>query len=248
MIEASETPILRRHVVVVLVDRLDAATARALQYARDPGPRRPAGGALRHRHQGGPRARGGMGTARACPGCRSTSSNVPTGGSAGLRSSSWPTPRSTATPSAPCSCPGAPSPGGGALPARPDGGQDRRRPGAGAPRQRHHRAFQRGQPIRRPGPSLRPLGPGARRRQGEVATSRSIDAEGRTGLDRQGRRDGPRATGGRAGGRPDAGAAGRGDHADRLGGAAPAGPDGRPGEVGPGATPGRDAEPRVRAE
>jgi amino acid transporter len=32
--EASEAPVLRRHVVVVLVDRLDAATARALQYAR----------------------------------------------------------------------------------------------------------------------------------------------------------------------------------------------------------------------
>jgi amino acid transporter len=34
VVEVSETPILRRHVVVVLVDRLDAATARALQYAR----------------------------------------------------------------------------------------------------------------------------------------------------------------------------------------------------------------------
>jgi amino acid transporter len=32
--EASEAPVLRRHVVVVLVDRLDAATVRALQYAR----------------------------------------------------------------------------------------------------------------------------------------------------------------------------------------------------------------------
>ena len=34
VVEASESPVLRRHVVVVLVDRLDAATARALQYAR----------------------------------------------------------------------------------------------------------------------------------------------------------------------------------------------------------------------
>jgi hypothetical protein len=33
-VEASEAPILRRHVVVVLVDRLDMATARAIQYAR----------------------------------------------------------------------------------------------------------------------------------------------------------------------------------------------------------------------
>ncbi|HEY1650842.1 MAG TPA: amino acid permease [Acidimicrobiales bacterium] len=34
VVEASEAPVLRRHVVVVLVDRLDMATARALQYAR----------------------------------------------------------------------------------------------------------------------------------------------------------------------------------------------------------------------
>jgi amino acid transporter len=33
-VRASEAPILRRHVVIVLVDRLDMATARALQYAR----------------------------------------------------------------------------------------------------------------------------------------------------------------------------------------------------------------------
>lgn len=33
-IEASEMPVLRRHVVLVFVDRLDLATARALQYAR----------------------------------------------------------------------------------------------------------------------------------------------------------------------------------------------------------------------
>ena len=34
VVEASEAPVLRHHVVVVLVDRLDMATARALQYAR----------------------------------------------------------------------------------------------------------------------------------------------------------------------------------------------------------------------
>ncbi len=34
VVEATEAPVLRRHVVVVLVDRLDMATARALQYAR----------------------------------------------------------------------------------------------------------------------------------------------------------------------------------------------------------------------
>jgi amino acid transporter len=34
VVEATEAPVLRRHVVIVLVDRLDVATARALQYAR----------------------------------------------------------------------------------------------------------------------------------------------------------------------------------------------------------------------
>jgi Amino acid permease len=33
-VQACEAPVLRRHVVIVLVDRLDLATARALQYAR----------------------------------------------------------------------------------------------------------------------------------------------------------------------------------------------------------------------
>ncbi|HEY1827818.1 MAG TPA: APC family permease, partial [Acidimicrobiales bacterium] len=33
-VQASEAPILRRHVVLILVDRLDMATARAIQYAR----------------------------------------------------------------------------------------------------------------------------------------------------------------------------------------------------------------------
>ena len=37
-VEASEMPVLRRHVVLVLVDRLDLATARAIQYARSLNP------------------------------------------------------------------------------------------------------------------------------------------------------------------------------------------------------------------
>ena len=37
-LEASEMPVLRRHVVLVLVDRLDLATARAIQYARSLAP------------------------------------------------------------------------------------------------------------------------------------------------------------------------------------------------------------------
>ncbi len=39
VVEATEAPLLRRHVVIVLVDRLDLATARALQYCPDAGTR-----------------------------------------------------------------------------------------------------------------------------------------------------------------------------------------------------------------
>ena len=113
VVEASEAPVLRRHVVVVLVDRLDMATARALQYARmlapddlravhfdvdtkaareleaDWGRLGPGPPAARHHRVPRPPAR------------------------AGPRWSWWPTPPSTATPSAPCCCPGAASPGSG---------------------------------------------------------------------------------------------------------------------------------------
>ena len=66
-IEASEAPILRRHVVVVLVDRLDMATARALQYARTLTP-----DDLRAVHfdidsKEAARTRGGVGAARPGP-------------------------------------------------------------------------------------------------------------------------------------------------------------------------------------
>ena len=37
-VEATEVPILHRHVVLVFVDRLDLATARAIQYARSLNP------------------------------------------------------------------------------------------------------------------------------------------------------------------------------------------------------------------
>ncbi len=50
--EAAEAPVLNRHTVIVLVDRLDMATARALQYAAHPAPRRAPGRPLRHRPPG----------------------------------------------------------------------------------------------------------------------------------------------------------------------------------------------------
>ena len=191
VVEVSETPILRRHVVVVLVDRLDAATARALQYARTLAPDdlravhfdidtkaareleeewgRLGLSPAAARHHRVPRPATGPGRGRvggrrhARRGHRMHGAPAP----AGLR------------------------PGLAAFPARPHGRQDRRRPRAGAPRERHHRALQRGQPLRRPGSSLRPFGPGAGA-AGASSRVETIDDEGRTGLDRQGRRDGPK--------------------------------------------------------
>ena len=75
---ACEAPVLRRHVVVVLVDRLDLATARAIQYARTLIARRAAGRPLRRRPHRGRRARGATGAGSGCPGCPSTSSSAPT--------------------------------------------------------------------------------------------------------------------------------------------------------------------------
>ena len=106
-VEASEAPVLRRHVVVVLVDRLDLATARALQYARTLTP-----DDLRAVHfdidtKAAARARGRVEPARAGPPARSTSSSARTAGSGGPPWSWWPTRRPTATPSARCCCRGA---------------------------------------------------------------------------------------------------------------------------------------------
>ncbi len=50
---ACEVPVLRRHVVLVLIDRMDLATARAIQYARTLSPGRAARRALRCRPHGG---------------------------------------------------------------------------------------------------------------------------------------------------------------------------------------------------
>ena len=104
-------PILRRHVVLVFVDKLDMATARAVQYARtltpddlravhfavDPDARRRAA----HRLGGVP----------ACPGSPSTSSTAPTGVSTAPRWHWWPTTWPTATPrSRPAAGPQVPGP------------------------------------------------------------------------------------------------------------------------------------------
>ena len=111
-VEASEAPILRRHVVVVLVDRLDMATARALQYARTLTP-----DDLRAVHfdidSKEARELEEEWGAWAWPGSRSTSSSAPIAASAGPPLSWWPTPPSTATPSAPSCCPAVATPGCG---------------------------------------------------------------------------------------------------------------------------------------
>ena len=74
-------PILRRHVVLVFVDQLDLAAARAIQYARTLDARRAARRALRSRPASRPRS---SPTAWAQPrvstGSRSSSSTAPTGG------------------------------------------------------------------------------------------------------------------------------------------------------------------------
>ena len=69
---AAESPILRRHVVLVLIDRLDLAAARAIQYARTMTPDE-----LRAVHFVIDAARaaaapGGVGPTGACRGCRSS--------------------------------------------------------------------------------------------------------------------------------------------------------------------------------
>ena len=110
--EAAEAPVLSRHEVVVLVDRLDMATARALQYARtlhpDDAPCHP----LRPRPAGLGSSWRRSGDGSACPTSPSTSRSARTVGSPGPHSS-WPPRRwPTARPSSPSSCPGASSPRG----------------------------------------------------------------------------------------------------------------------------------------
>ena len=196
-------PILRRHVVVVLVDRLDMATARALQYARTLAP-----DDLRavHFDIDTKAAReleeewGRLGLARLpldiieCPDRRLGRAAIELVADATLDGDTECTvllPRRSYAA------------GLAALPARPHGRQDRRRAGPGAPRERHHRPLQPGRPLRRAGALLRPLGPAG-------PPGRHADGEG----DGPDRRRGPQPAStagppGRAAARPARGAGGR---------------------------------------
>ncbi len=249
VVEASEAPVLRRHVVVVLVDRLDMATAPRAAVRPHAVARRPARRALRHRHQGGSSSSKPSGAVSGWPASPSTSSSARTAAWAGPPSSSWPTPRSTGTPSARSCCPGAASP-------------------ACWQRFLHDRTADKlaavlGQ-VPHVSATIVPFAVGGRYEERARSYGRSvqrarlnslgddsgepIDSEGRTGLDRMGRRDGPR--------RPAGVLAADETLALRAGAttpiasvvAAPAAPGGRPGEIGPGAAPGRDVEPRMRAQ
>ena len=95
-VQACEAKVLRRHVVVILIDRIDLATARAIQYARTlmPDDLRAVHFNIDNHRAETCSSSGGSGSAS--PGCRSTSSTAPTAASAGPRWSwppSWPTAR-----------------------------------------------------------------------------------------------------------------------------------------------------------
>ena len=151
--------------------------------------RRPARGALRHRHQGGPRARGGVGPARAGPpAARHHRVPRPPPGpgrhrARGRRHAR----RRHRVHGAPA--PAQLRPGLAALPARPHGRQDRRRAGPGAPRERHHRPLQpwpaaSASGCARYGRSVQRARLDARRP--EATATAPVDTEGRTGVDRHG--------------------------------------------------------------
>ena len=196
VVEASEAPVLRRHVVVVLVDRLDMATARALQYARTLAP-----DDLRavHFDIDTKVAReleadwGRLGLARLpldiieCPDRRLGRAAIELVADATLDGDTECTvllPRRSYAS------------GLAALPARPHGRQDRRGAGPGAPRERHHRPLRRAAAASASG-----CAPTAARCSGRAsATGAATDRRrstptGRTGVDRAGRRDGPRRPG-----------------------------------------------------
>ncbi len=254
-VEASEAPILRRHVVVVLVDRLDMATARAIQYARTLTPDdlravhfdidskeareleeewgRLGSGPAPARHHRVPRPAAGPGRHRA----------------GGRRH-----PRRRHRVHRPAAPPRL-RPGVAALPARPHGRQDRRRPLPGAPRGATIIPYNLPGPVRRAGAPLRPVGaagPGSTDAAARRRTLPPIDAEGRRAWTGRRRRrhpqGGPAQATAVSRGRRCAGPPGRGHHAHRRRRVPPAGQGGRPGQVGAGAAPGRHLEPRVRAE
>ena len=110
---AAVAPILRRHVVLVFVDRLDLATARALQYAADAQPGRAPGGAFCPGQRATRPSSRTSGVSSGSPAFLSTSSNVRTGVSRGPRWSSSPKWRPTGRPKSVSCCPTASSKGSG---------------------------------------------------------------------------------------------------------------------------------------
>ena len=88
--------ILRRHVVVILIDRIDLAAARAIQYARTLMPDDLRAVHFNIDNQRAESSDRALAAGRAARNCPSTSSTAPTAGWAGPRSSwppSWPTAR-----------------------------------------------------------------------------------------------------------------------------------------------------------
>ena len=100
----STAPILRRHVVLVFVARLDQSTARAIQYAAHADARRDARGAHRRGTARRPRSSPTAGARSGCRGSRSSSSTAPTGASPAPRSTSSPARSPTPRPRSRCCC------------------------------------------------------------------------------------------------------------------------------------------------
>ena len=160
-----------------------------------PGTRRPAGGALRHRHQGGSRARGRVGPVRPRPpAARHHRGPGSPPGSGGDRAGGRRHPRRRHRVHGAAAAAQL-RPGLAALPARPHRGQDRRRSGPGAPRERHHRPLRRGRAVRRAGALLRPIGAAGPTRRCAGGRHGADRCRGPDGVDRMGRRDGPKRPG-----------------------------------------------------
>ena len=101
---AATAPILRRHVVLVFVDRLDMASARAIQYARTLTPDEMRAVHFALDEDRAQRAPGRVAAAPGCSGSPSRSSSARTVASPGPRWSAWPASWATARPrSASCS-------------------------------------------------------------------------------------------------------------------------------------------------
>ena len=142
-VEACEAKVLRRHVVMVLVDRIDLATARAIQFARTltPDDLHAVHFNIDHTRTGA--AHRALAARPDFPGYRSTWSIARTGGSGG-RPSSWRPSRLTAGPRlehAPAAA--LLRQGVASDPPRPDGRPHRRDRQPAAPRERHHHPLPR---------------------------------------------------------------------------------------------------------